>query len=114
MKIYRKGEKADDKWILTDTKLLAEFARAWHRDPEVPFEVNATYKPKRERNTVIGIEFDVEDMAALHGAFLQWHLKRIKELETSVSVLFEKVKRLELTNKKKPITFKKRPATPTE
>ena len=102
MKIYRKGESADDdKWNHTDTKPLAEWVKAWHRYPGELFEVNATVKREPERKAVIGIEFEVEDMAALHDAFQRFQQKRIQDLETTVSVLSDKIKRLEPPREKK-------------
>jgi len=97
MKIYRGGRKAK-KWDTTDTKSLVKWAETWQ--PHKQIQVDGTIQKEGERHTDFGIEFEPEDISALHDAFQRYQKHRIEELEAREVELSESVKRLETAFRK--------------
>jgi len=78
MKTYR-GPRTTKKWDVTDTKPLTKWAEDWH--PGKQLLLDGTIQKLGQRHTDLGIEFEAEDIAALHDAFQRYQKKRIAELE---------------------------------
>jgi hypothetical protein len=90
MKIYR-GPRTTDKWKVTDQKPFKEWAEDWQPGNVVHFD--GTIDKSGGRHTDLGVEIEVEDIAALHDA-LQRHQKQyIAELEARVQDLEASVAR---------------------
>jgi seryl-tRNA(Sec) selenium transferase len=62
--------------------------------------LDGTIQKEGQRHTVFGIEFQEEDIAALHDAFQRYQKNRVQEMEARVAELSDDVKLLETGLKK--------------
>jgi len=92
MKTYR-GPRTTKKWAVTDTKSLTKWAEDWH--PGKQLHLDGTIQKHGQRHTDFGIEFEADDIAALHDAFQRFQKKRIAELEAREANLSETADLLE-------------------
>jgi aspartyl/asparaginyl-tRNA synthetase len=110
MKVYR-GPRSSKQWRKIDARKLQAWSKDW--TPGKVIHVDGTIDKTGSRHTDLGIEIEVQDIAALNKAFAKYHSQRVAELEKNNKELSEAVELMEMALRKLSALAQRHAAAPS-